>query len=59
MSERDPCDNPQEMLSDDLDTEFVDSVDELEQRIASDLRDAYERAEADTDDTATDGGHGN
>ena len=56
MSEPDPCENPREMLSDDVDTEFVDSVDELECRIAADLREARERAGVGTDDTATDGG---
>lgn len=54
MSNGDPCETPQEMLSDDLETEFVDSVEELERRIAADLR--AERAAGSTDDTAPDGG---
>lgn len=56
MSERDPCENPRKMLSEDVETEFVDSADELEQRISADLREARERAGTETDDTATDGG---
>ncbi|GAA0263190.1 hypothetical protein [Halobacterium noricense] len=54
MSDGDPCETPREMLSDDLETEFVDSAEEVERRIAADLR--AERATGGTDDTAPDGG---
>lgn len=57
MSERDPCENPRGMLSEDVETEFVDSVDEVERRIAADLAEAREQAAGDTeDDTVADGG---
>jgi hypothetical protein len=54
MSERDACENPREMLSEEVATEFVSSADELERRIAVDLRDGREQAA--NDDAATDGG---
>lgn len=54
MSNGDPCEIPREMLSDDLETEFVDSAEELERRIAADLR--AERTTGSADDTAPDGG---
>lgn len=54
MSDGDRCETPREMLSDDLETEFVDSAEELERRIAADLR--AERTTGSADDTAPDGG---
>lgn len=57
MSEPGPCENPRAMLSDDVDTEFVDSVGALEARIAADLQRGRERAVNDSeDDTVADGG---
>lgn len=56
MSEPDACEDPREMLSEDVETEFVDSVGELEQRIAADLRSGREQATTGDDDAATDGG---
>lgn len=56
MSERDPCETPREMLSDDVATEFLDSVAELERRIAADLQQGRERGTTENDDAAPDGG---
>lgn len=55
MSERDPCENPLEMLSQDVETEFLDSMDELEERIAADLRDGRVCARSDDDAVSGDG----
>ncbi|MFB6269083.1 MAG: hypothetical protein ABEH83_04010 [Halobacterium sp.] len=53
MSNDDPCAEPQDMLSTDVETEFVESIDELEARIAADLRRGREGT---ADDATTDGG---
>lgn len=55
MSERDPCENPLEMLSQDVETEFLDSMDELEERIAADLRDGRVREGNDENAVSGDG----
>jgi uncharacterized small protein (DUF1192 family) len=56
MTEPDPCETPHEMRSDDVDTEFLDSVEELEHRIAADLQQGRERGATENDDAAPDGG---
>lgn len=55
MSE-DPCETPREMLSEDVETEFVGSAAELERRIAADLRAGRERADGGADDPDSEGG---
>lgn len=59
MSDRDPCETPRAMLSEDLETELLDSAAELERRIAADLARGREAAADDADDdTVADGGRG-
>lgn len=56
MAERDACESPRSMLSEELDTEFLGSVDELERRIAADLQQGREETATENDDAAPDDG---